>query len=158
MQQQLVESVKPIWAGEPKNYTGAAMAAKYVSLKNYTNLTIVIITGAWAAGTAAVTLLQATAVAGTGAKALAFDTHWHDETTSGALVKIATVSNTFNLTTALKMYVIEVDARSLDVAGGFDCATLAVASPGANADFYGVAYILHGSRYQGAAQPSALVD
>jgi hypothetical protein len=158
MQQQLVESVKPIWAGEPKNYTGAAMTAKYVSLKNYTNLTIIIITGAWAAGTVAVTVNQATAVAGTGAKALAFTDYWDDLTTSGTLVKKTAVSNTFNLDTTLKMYVIEIDARMLDIAGGFDCVTVACASPGANADFYGVAYVLHGSRYQGAAQPSPLVD
>lgn len=158
MQQQLMETVKAVWAGEPKSYTGAAMAAKWISLKHYTNLTIIILTGAWAAGTAAVTLAQATAVAGTGTKALNFVDYWDDETASGTLVKKAAVANTFDLDTALKMYVIEVDARMLDVAGGFDCVTLAVASPGANADFYGVAYLLHGSRYQGAAQPSALLD
>ena len=158
MQQQLMETVKAVWANEPKNYTGAAATKKWVSLKNYTNLTIVIITGAWAAGTAAVTVEQATAVAGTGNKAVPFTDYWDDEALSGALVKKAAVSNTFNLTTALKMYVIEIDARMLDIAGGFDCVALTVASPGANADFYGAAYILHGSRYQGAAQPSALVD
>lgn len=158
MYEHLVEKAKFIWAAEPKNYTGAAMADKYVSLKNYGQLTIVILTGAWAAGTAAVTLSQATAVAGTGAKALAFTDYWDDVTTSGTLVKKAAVSNTFNLGTALKMYVIHVDDRMLDVAGGFDCVTLAVASPGANADFYGVAYILGDARYQQATPPSALVD
>jgi hypothetical protein len=154
----LVELNKLIWAAEPKSYSGAAMADKYVSLKNYGQLTIVIITGAWAAGTAAVTLKQATAVAGTGAKALAFTDYWDDLTTSGTLAKKAASSNTFNLDTALKMYVIHVDDRMLDGAGGFDCVTLAVASPGANVDLYGVAYILGDVRYQQATLPSALID
>ncbi len=158
MQQQLMESVKAIWANEPKSYSGAAATKKWVSLKNYTNLTIIIITGAWAAGTVAVTVEQATAVAGTGNKAVSFTDYWDDLTASGTLVKKAAVANTFNLDTALKMYVIEIDARMLDIAGGFDCVSFVGASPGANADFYGVTYILHGSRYQGAAQPSALLD
>lgn len=158
MNQILIERVNPVWAADPRNYTGAAMTAKWVSMKNYTNLTIMIITGAWAAGTAAVTLSQATAVAGTSAKALALEAQYNDLTTSGINVRTAVVSNTFTIGTANKLFVIEVDALDLDVAGGFDCVTLAVASPGVNADFYGVLYLLHGSRYQGAAQPNALVD
>lgn len=155
---RLIENAKLIWAAAPKNYTGAAMADKYVSLKNYAHLTIVISTGAWAAGTAAVTLTQATAIAGTGAKALAIPNHWHDETLDGTLVKVATVSNTFNLTTANKMYVIEVEANSLDLANDFDNVTLAVASPGANADFYQVDYILSEPRYAADTPPSAVLD
>lgn len=153
-----VERNKLIWAAEPKNYTGAAMADKYVSLKNYQWLTIVILTGAWAGGTAAVTLKQATAVAGTGAKALSMKNQWNDVTTSGTLVKTAVVSDTFNLGTANKMHVIEVDPADLDINNGFDCATLAVASPGANNDFYSAMYILSDSRFQEATPPSALVD
>jgi len=158
MNQLMVQQDKLIWAAEPKSYLSAAMTAKYISMKNYARLVIVIMTGAWAAGTAAVTLTQATAIAGTGAKTLPFDKQWNDVTTSGTLVETAVVANTFNLATALKMHVIEVDAASLDVAGGFDCVTLAVASPGANADFYAVAYILTGGRYQEATPPSAIVD
>jgi hypothetical protein len=155
---QLAERLKFAGGAEPKNYTGAAMADSYVSLKYFSKLTIVIRTGAWAGGTAAVTLLQATAVAGTGAKALSFVDYWDDVTTTGTLVKKAAVSNTFNLATANKVYVIHVDVGILDVAGGFDCVSLAVASPGANADFYGAIYIGDGARYQGSGIPSALVD
>lgn len=153
-----VQRTKLIWAAEPKSYSGAAMADKYVSLKNYQWLTIYIITGAWAGGTAAVTLKQAQAIAGTGAKALNFDTQWNDVAASGTLVKTAVVSNTFNLGTALKLYVIEVDAASLDINNGFDCVTLAVASPGANADFYGVLYQLSDARFEEGTPPSAIVD
>lgn len=158
MQQALAERMKILRAGEPKSYSGVALADFYVSMKNYTNLTIMILTGAWAGGTAAVTLKQAQAIAGTGTKALNFESYWDDLTTSGTLVKKAAVSNTFNLGAANKLFVIEVDARMLDIAGGFDCVSLAVASPGANADFYAVGYVLHGSRYQGDQPPSALVD
>lgn len=158
MQQHLMESMKPIWGTEPKNWTGAASTGDYVSMKNFTNLTIFIITGAWAGGTSAITVEQASAVAGTGTKELAFVDYWDDVTTSGTFVKKAAVSNTFTIGTANKVYVIEIDARMMDIAGGFDCLTVKGATPGANADFYGVLYLLHGSRYQGAAQPSAIID
>lgn len=153
-----VQNAKFLWAAEPKNYTGAAMADKYVSLKNYKRLTILIQTGAWAAGTAAVTLKQATAVAGTSTKALGFAKQFNDETTSGTLVETAVTSNTFNIGTANKLYVIEVDVESLDVQNGFDCVTAAIASPGANADFYGVQYVLSEPRFAQSTPPSALVD
>jgi hypothetical protein len=155
---QLAERLKFAGGAEPKSYVSAAMADSYVSMKNFGKLTIVIRTGAWAAGTAAVTLLQATAVAGTGAKALPFVDYWDDVTTTGTHVKKAAVSNTFNLATANKTYIIHVDVGMLDVAGGFDCVTLAVASPGANADFYCAIYIGDAARYQGASLPSTLVD
>lgn len=158
MYEHLVEKYKFIRGAEPKSYSGAAMADAYVSMKNYGVLTIRISTGAWAGGTAAVTLSQATAVAGTSAKALNFVDYWDDTTTTGTLVKKAATSNTFNLGTANKSYVIHVDDRMLDLANGFDCVTLSVASPGANADFYSVEYILSDARYQQATPPSALVD
>jgi hypothetical protein len=153
-----VAKQKFLRAAEPKNYTGAAMADKYVSLKNYKRLTIIINTGAWAAGTAAVTLKQATAVAGTGAKALAFTKQFNDVVADGALVETAVVANTFNLDTANKLWVIEVDADSLDMANGFTSVTAAIASPGANADFYSVEYVLSGGRYEQSTPPSPLVD
>ena len=97
MQQQLMEIMKPIWGTEPKNWTGAASTGDYLSMKHFTNLTIFIISGAWAGGTVAVTLEQATAVAGTGTKALAFDTMWTDIAATGTYVKTAVTSNTFNI-------------------------------------------------------------
>jgi hypothetical protein len=155
MQQNIMDIIKPVWGTEPKNWTGAASTGDYVSLKGYTNLTIFILSGAWAGGTAAVTVEQATAVAGTGTKALALTEMWMDTAATGTFVKTAVTSNTFNLGTANSVWVIELDARSLDIAGGFDCVTVKVATPGANADFYGALYVLHGARYQGG-QPMTL--
>ena len=158
MKNFLLNTSKPLWACTPKNYTGAAATAKYVSLKNYGQMTIVIQVGAWAAGTAAVTLLQATDVSATGAKALAFTEMYSDETTGGTLVKNTVTGDTFNLDTANKIYVIQVDAAQLDASNGFDCLTVAIASPGANADYYGVTYILGDSRYAQDTPPTALTD
>lgn len=128
-------------AAVPKNYTGAAMADSYISLKHVSGLYVVITTGAWAGGTAAVTAKQATAVAGTGAKALGIPYVWTDKAAAGTFVKTAVTSNTFNLDTANSTWVIPVLPEELDVNGGFDCYTLAIASPGANADLYSVVYI-----------------
>ncbi|MEW5952639.1 MAG: hypothetical protein AB1815_02615 [Bacillota bacterium] len=153
----MVEQQNILWAIEPKNYTGAASADKYVSLKNYGRMTIAIQTGAWAGGAAAVTLKQATTVAGAGAKALEFTNYWHDKAVSGTLAETACV-NTFNLDAANKLFVIEVDARDLDINGGFDCVSVSAASPGANNDFYGAVYILSAPRYAGKPMPAALTD
>lgn len=155
-----VQKTKILQADVPKSYSGITNASTYVSLKDYRHLTAIINVGAWAGGTAAVTLSQATAVAGTGAKALSFTKQWNDVTTTGTLVETAVTSDTFNLSTSSvgKQYVIEVDADTLDVSNGFDCVALAIASPGANADFYSVTYILSGSRYGQVTPPTALTD
>ena len=104
-------------------------------------MSIVIVSGAWAAGTAAVTLKQATAVAGTSAKALAFTDMWTDIASAGTFVKTAVVANTFNLGTANSMWIINIDDDMLDVDNGFDCVALDVASPGANNDYYSAVYL-----------------
>ncbi len=158
-----VDKSKFVWATEPKNYTGAASTSDIVSLKNYNHLTILIQTGAWAGGTAAVTLSQCTDVAAAGAKALAFDVMFTNATavTSDALVKTTVTSNTFALDTANALYIIEVDATTLDLANNFDCVRLDVASPSSNADIYGAVFILGNvARYGGnyATNPSAIID
>lgn len=156
---RLIEQLKPVWAAEPKNYTGAAMTAQWVSLKNYERLAIIIQTGAWAGGTAAVTLSQATAIAGTSSKALAFSWMWvNTALLPDTFTKTAVVSNTFTLGTANLMYWIEIVASDLDVDNSFDCVTLAIASPGANADIYGVTYLGAVAKYPQPALASMLVD
>lgn len=148
---RLNESFKSIWGAPPQSYSGTAMTANYVSLKGYDRLWIIINTGAWAGGTAAVTLSQATAVAGTSAKALGMSFMYvNTSAAKGVFTKTAVTSNTFNLDTANLQYQIEVNASDLDVDNAFDCVTLAVASPGGNADFYSVVYILGPARWPDA--------
>lgn len=157
---RLIEQAKLVQAVEWKNWTGAAATGDYVSLKGYDHCTIVIVVGAFAGGTAAVTINQATTVAAAGAKALGFTEMWWntDTTATDTLVRTAVVANTFNLAAANEHFVIEVPAASLDLAGNFDCLSLAIASPGANADYYGAVYLLWRSRYAQALPPSAIVD
>lgn len=155
-----VQTRKIILADTPKSYSGTANAKTYVSLKDYRHFRATIAVGAWAGGTAAVTLKQATAVAGTGEKALSFSKQWNDVATSGTLVETAVASDTFNIdnTYVGKLIVIEVDASQLDASNGFDCIALAIATPGANADFYSVTYELSQPRYGAATPPTALTD
>lgn len=140
------------------NMTGTAMTAKYVSLKNYRHLTIIIHSGAWAGGTAAVSLLQASDVSATGAKALGFSYQWTGTVASGALTKTAVTSDTFNISVANTLHVIEVDSDTLDADNAFDCVTLVVATPGANNDYYNVDYILSDARYAEDVPPTAITD
>jgi hypothetical protein len=158
---RLVDRAQIVQALEAKNYTGAAGTGAYISLKNAGHVTIVIQTGAWAGGTAAVTLKQATAIAGTANKALSFGTQYTNVagTTTDLLTATAVASDTFNLSAANATHVIEVDAASLDIANGFDCLSLQVASPGANADLYAAFYVVDGPlRYAGVTPPSAITD
>jgi hypothetical protein len=153
----MMDKFRFIQASPPANMSGAAMTAKYVSLKNYNHLTIVITTGAWAAGTAAVTLVKASDVSATDAETARLQFMWSDEVTSNTFVKNTVTANTFNLDTANKQYIIEVDAADLkhdattpfgaEKTVNFDCVTLAVATPGVNIDLYGVEYILSEPRY-----------
>ncbi len=146
----------------PKDTTGAAQVGDYVSLKNYQHCTIIIQQGAWAGGTSAVTLEQATDVSNSlsDSKALAFTKRWTKVGVTGTtFVETAVVSNTFNLpAVANTINVIEVDADMLDVTNGFDCLVLKTASPGANADLISATYILHGARYPQAVMLDAKTD
>lgn len=134
----------------------------YVSLKGYSGCTILIqVDNATTVTGAAITLKQATAVAGTSEKALAFDTMFANVDTGATdtLVETAVTSNTFTTDTTDNknlMYVVEVDASDLDVANGFDC--LRVDSL-LMANAVGVVtYILHGARHASPISISAITD
>lgn len=131
----------------------------YVSLKGYERCTIVLnVDNATTVTGGAITLKQATAVAGTGEKALAFDTVWKnvDCAAGDTLTETAVTSNTFTTDTAdakNQLYVMEINASDLDVANGFDCIRL---DSLLMANAVGtVLYVLHGSRY---ASPVATTD
>lgn len=158
--QRLVESLGIEVGSVPIDTTGAAVTGDYVSMRDYKHLTIVILQGAWAGGTPAVTLKQATDVAGTSEKALSFSWQWKKVgLTATGFTKTAVSSDTFNLdNVANTITVLEIDAESLDTSNGFDCVRLAIASPGANADLIASAYILSGPRYAAATMPDPKVD
>lgn len=156
----LVDNVFPVFGAAPKDYNGAASTGDLVNLSGHNHVSVVIQTGAWAGGTAAVTLNQATAVGNTAAKALGFTKMWTNRanTSSSILVETAVSSNTFSLNTANAVYVIEVDTATLDATNNFDCFSCDVGSPSSNADLYAVMYFLSGARFpqaQGITDPIA---
>lgn len=162
MSNLLVENAAIEVAAVPIDTTGAAVTGDYVSLKNYSHLTVIITQGAWAGGTPAVTMKQATDVANSGSdeKALEIDYYWTQTGLTGTgYTKTAITSDTFNLpATANTVTVLEIDDTDLDLENGFDCVRLGVASPGANADLISAVYILTGARYPQAAAVDPKVD
>jgi len=134
----------------------------YVSMKGYSKLSILIqVDNATTVTGGAITLKQATAVAGTSEKALAFTKMWANVDTGATdtMVETAVTSNTFTTDTTDNknlMYVIEVDAADLDVANGFDCvrvdSLLMANAVGC------VTYILRGARYASPIAVAAITD
>lgn len=127
----------------------------YVSLKNYRRCTVIVdILNATTVTGTAITLKQASAVAATGEKALAFTRMLAniDYAAAQAYTETAVVANTFtsDATNSKRLrYVIEVDSETLDVANGFDCLSCQGAS--AVASIGQIQYVLWGARYSGTA-------
>jgi hypothetical protein len=134
----------------------------YVSLKNYSGISILIaVDNATTVTGGAVTLKQASAVAGGDEKALGFTKVYAnlDAAAGDTLTETAVVSNTFTTNTTDNknlLYVIELDASDLDVANGFDCVRVDVLSMANAVGFVG--YILHGARYQSPLAVPAITD
>jgi hypothetical protein len=159
---QLVDFAKVVVGCSAAALTGTAGDGDYVSLKGYSHVTVLLqVNNATTVTGGVVTLKQATAVAGTGEKELAFSLMYAntDVATSDTLVATAVTSNTFTtLTTNDRdlLYVIEIDAEQLDRDGGFDCVRVDVASM-ANA-VGTVLYVLHGTRYAPPLATAAITD
>jgi len=145
----------------PVDLQTAANTGDWVSLKNYGHVAIVFISAIGTAGDdPTLTVLQASAVAGTGSKALAFT----DIFTKQAATSLASIAgwtrvtqaaaNTYTHTDAAEqdlIWVVEIDADTLDVDGGFDCVSASVADVGGNAQLGYLFYILSQPRYPQAA-------
>jgi len=135
----------------------AAQTGDYASMKNYRHLTVIINSGNVVA-TSAVTLTQATDVAATGEKSLAF-TEYFVKAGQVANFTKTTASSTFDIgTTNNSLYVIEVDSSELDIANGFDCVRVNLATPGANAVLVSCVYVLSEPRYADDSMPSVITD
>ena len=155
---RLDERVYPVVAAAGLLLTSTLGDTTYVSMKGYQRCQIIIsIADGTTVTGSTITLKQATAVAGTDEKALAF-TRMLANTDYGAsktMVETAVTSNTFTTQTTNSkdsLYIIDVDASDLDVANGFDCLRVdgtghaATASRGVV-----VLYNLYGARYSGAS-------
>lgn len=157
---QLHEQTKIVTGLAP--ITPSTSTPDYVSLKNYGKVTAIITAdNATTVTGSAITLKQATAVAGTGEKALAFTKVWANTDTGAAdaLTETAVTSDTFTTdTTNAKnlMYVLEVDATDLDMDNSFDC--IRVGTADAVSTVVSVVYVLWDGKYIKSTPPTAITD
>lgn len=158
---RLTDVAKIVTGCAPAALTSTAGDGDYVSLKGADGVTVVLsILNAGSGNTGGtVTLLQATAVAGTSEKALAFTRMLAniDCAASDTMVETVVTANTFTSPTTnskLLLYIIDVPASSLDVANGFDC--FRFDSTGMVAAIGCAMYYLWPQRYAGSALSSIL--
>lgn len=108
--------------------TPSTSTPDYISLKNVHSVLVKIhVKNGTTVTGSAITLKQATAVAGTGEKALPFTTYYRVADTGAAdapPTKVTAASNTFTTNTTNSKnyyYLIPVSPSMLDSDGGFDC-------------------------------------
>lgn len=142
----------------------------WVCLKNYRRCAVVFMAGIGTNGDdPTLTLLQASAVAGTGSKALTFTTLYVKQALvnlqgTGQWSKVTqAAANTYTQTDAAesdKIWVVDIKDDELDVDNGFDCLRATVADVGGNAQLGTVFYLLHDPRYPDAPENmvSAIID
>lgn len=136
---------------------------KYVSLKDadVVEAKITVLNGTTVTGSA-ITLNQATAVAGTSAKSLPFTTYYQclDANASNVLTKQTAASNTFTtLTTNSKtaVYRIPIRPAMLDVENGFDCVNVGTGNA-TNATVTVEYLIVSKNRGNAVLAPNVMVD
>lgn len=139
---QIVEAIAP--------QAGAAITGDYISMKKANHVTVLVHINQANAAPVAITIEQATAVAGTGSKALANAVPIFlvaDAATSDVWVRQTDdVAFTTSADTKHKIVAFEIDAEDLDVANGFDCITVKTAASNA-ANITSALYVVGGLRY-----------
>jgi hypothetical protein len=148
--------------------TTGGIATGWVSLKNYERATVVLIRAAGAAGEApTITLQQAQAIAGTGAKNLVAVTKvWRKQNATDlpgtwTVITQAAAATFVDTDSAesIGVYAIEINAEDLDRQGGFDCVTVNIADPGAGTAQTGTLFaLLCNPRYATPLPLDATVD
>lgn len=162
---QIVPAIMPV------DLFTAANNGDWVSLKNYHRCTIVVLASAATgspSGDITLTLQQATAVAGTGAKDLTVIAR-ADHKEGAALTAVGQYSTTTQTAAATftitgngdkqNLYLVDVLPEDLDVDNSFDCLRVNIAK--ATSEKIGCAfYILREPRYAADATllPSAIAD
>ena len=150
-----MSSIKP--AADAGGRTGT-----YVSLKNAISATVIFYLNQANAATITVDILQASAVAGTGAKALSnnapIETNLDADTSSVCARQTDAKTYTTDAATKTKIVKFLIDPAQLDLANGFDC--IACRTGASNAANITSAVIVVTLRYSGIAanRPNFLVD
>lgn len=158
---QLVAGVVPV------NLATAANDGDWVSMKNFRRLVVMVFKGAGGASEdPTITMEQATAVAGTSAKALNFTTIYSKEgadlTTIGPFTKTVQASGNTYTNTSLgdlqALIWLEFSAEDLDQANGFDCVRARIADVGSTSQIGCILYLLGDPRNAPVYAGSAIVD
>ena len=174
---RLIEQVNIVQCFTPVDLQTAANTGDWVSLKHYTGVLIVVHA---AVGTdnddVDIVLEQATAVAGTGNKALnivdVYDKLGATTIPNGVWTRAADNdgNGTYTRTgSAENAYIAAIDIQTdqLDISGGYDCVQCTVLDVGGNAQLGSALYFMYGPRIEGTPDdagstpirmPSPLVD
>lgn len=171
-----VEKVNIAQGFLPVAMNSAANAGDWVSLKGYNRCAVVVFKAVGTAGDdPTITLEQASAVAGTGAKALNI-TRVDKKQAASNLLAVGTyttstsaspaTNDTFSTNTwtnsvlaeQAAIVVIDVQAEDLDVENGFDCIRASIGDVGTNAQLGAMLYMLHDPRYTDQPLASAIAD
>lgn len=157
---QLAEVLHVVNAIPPVNITAGA-SGLWVNLHHWRRCLVLLAQGAWASGTPAITLQQATDNGGTGAKTLSIDRYWQtapSDQTHDTITLTTAASNTFNLpNTANTVTLLEVHSNDLDIANSFDHFQCVIGAPSAT-DLFCMLYVLSDPAFavSSANQPSAV--
>lgn len=137
----------------------AGRSSSYLSLKNAVKAWIIAYIDQGNAATIALTLQQASAVAGTGSKAINAARIWTklDEAFTDFTQQAEAASFTTDAAVKKKIVIFEIDAvKVLDVANDFDC--LRVTTGASNAANITSAFLVVQPKQHGATIPSPLTD
>lgn len=153
----LTENTHPVSAFKPQA-GGSAITGDYVSLKNCNHVTVLVHVNQANAAPVALSVEQATAVAGTGSKPITEAVPIYlvaDAATSDLWVRQADAVNfSTGAATKEKLVAFEIDVATLDVNNGFDCLCIKAGASDAT-NILSAVYIMSGERYQGK---SAIAD
>lgn len=158
--QHLINNGKIVLVANPAT-DAAGRTSSYVSLKNYHKCFIVVPITQGNAATILLTPLQASAVAGTGSKALSQNCRiWSnlDYATNDVMTARTAAKNyTTDAGTKNKVVVFEIDPAELDQANGFDCIGFSTGASNV-ANITSGLVILMDARYPQAEPPTAVTD
>ncbi len=152
----LKEHTKIIPAFVPIDTTGAAQAGDYINMALAETMWCIILQGAWAGGTPAVTMTQGTTASGGTTAAFTDFAAWNGTAlTDDALTAVTVTAGTFNLAATANQFTV-VRAHADAMTDGKKFLKIGVASPGSNADLIACVYILTGLKYLGKTPPSMI--
>lgn len=176
MNRHFAEKVNVCEGFLPVDMATGANSGDWVSLKNYQRCAIILFKEPGTAGNdPVITLQQASAVAGTGAKALNINEVYKKQAATnlqsvGTYTRSTAASpasnDTFSTNTwtnsdlaeQAAIVIIDVKAEDLDKANNFDCIRVTIADVGTAGQFGGLLYCLHDPKYADPALPSAIGD